>query len=66
MTHKKKLIEVALPLDAGNKAMPPEGFAEVVAMIQAARERALAAVNSELVDLPLLACGRVYPAEARG
>jgi hypothetical protein len=54
MTHKKKLIEVALPLDAGNKATPPEGFAEVVAMIQAARERALAAVNSELVDLPLL------------
>ena len=29
MTHKKKLIEVALPLDAGNKATPPEGFAEL-------------------------------------
>lgn len=51
MTPKKKRIEVAPTLEACNKAVPPEGFAEVVAMIQAARGRALAAVNSELVDL---------------
>lgn len=47
MTSKKKTIEVSLPLAAVQR----EGFAEVVAMIQAARGRALADVNSELVDL---------------
>jgi predicted nuclease of restriction endonuclease-like (RecB) superfamily len=36
---------------APDAAAQQEGFAEVVAMIQAARGRALAAVNSELVDL---------------
>lgn len=47
MTSKKKTIEVSMPLAAAQQ----EGFAEVMAMIQAARGRALAAVNSELVDL---------------
>ncbi len=41
-----------LPAPTGSAAAPDEqAFAEVVAMIQAARGRALAAVNSELVDL---------------
>ena len=35
----------------GTHASPDEGFVEVVSLIQAARVRALQAVNTELIDL---------------
>lgn len=35
----------------GAPASPDEGFVEVVSLIQAARLRALQAVNTELIDL---------------